>query len=219
MIPATGLSVNTIVLRTIILSTVALLGACDDVDEPVKQDTQTEVMESPLPVKEWYPSPKHMQQPQAYSQPPAISTDKLRLCSRLPRVVFRNRHGRYQCNNPSIRSNRQLSFIRYRSMRPLHNNRHGRTSNPRFNRPSPGLRRSSWSPATSMSRVPGAMLPARMTTGRRMHIQRVGRQTVIIHLAGYRQVAVITPGVPVNMVRCPPVAIIEKSGSGCGATG
>lgn len=71
MIPATGLSVNTIVLRTIFLSTVALLGACDDVDEPVKQETQTEAMESPLPVKEWYPSPKHMQQPQAYSQPPA----------------------------------------------------------------------------------------------------------------------------------------------------
>ena len=72
MIPATGLSVNSIVLRTIFLFTVALLGACDDADEPVKQELQTEAVEPPLPVKEWYPSPKHMQQPQAYSQPPAL---------------------------------------------------------------------------------------------------------------------------------------------------
>jgi len=72
MIPAAGLSANTIVLRAIFLSTVALLGACDDADEPVKQQIQAEDSEPPLPVQEWYPRPKHRPQSQAYSHSPAI---------------------------------------------------------------------------------------------------------------------------------------------------
>lgn len=72
MIHEAGLSANIVVLRVILLFTVALLSACDDDDKLVEQQTETVAKEPPLPVKEWYPSPKHMQQPRAYMHPSAI---------------------------------------------------------------------------------------------------------------------------------------------------
>ena len=61
MMPATGLSASTIIPRAIILSVVIFLGACDDDDKPVRQQPQTAATEAPLPVREWYPTPKHRQ--------------------------------------------------------------------------------------------------------------------------------------------------------------
>ncbi len=61
MLPATGLSAGTIVLRALFLSAVALLGACGGDDKPASQQQQGGVAEAPLPVREWYPRAKHMQ--------------------------------------------------------------------------------------------------------------------------------------------------------------
>jgi hypothetical protein len=78
MIPGTGLSANTVVVRIIFLFfTVALLGACDDDNGPVKQQVQGKASEPSLPVKEWYPRPKHMSQPQTYFRQPVTQPQQM----------------------------------------------------------------------------------------------------------------------------------------------
>ena len=72
-----GLSTNIVVLRVILIFTAALLSACANDDKLVEQQTEIEAEEAPLPVREWYPTPKHMQQPQAYIHPSAIQPGQM----------------------------------------------------------------------------------------------------------------------------------------------
>ena len=61
---------TTWILRFILLISVALISACEN-EEITKPQTQSEPTEQPLPVSEWYPTPKHRQQPTAYVPFPA----------------------------------------------------------------------------------------------------------------------------------------------------
>lgn len=78
MIRNSGLSATTWILRLLILISVALISACEN-DEIIKPQAQPETTEPPLPVREWYPAPKHRQQPTIYmpvpatQQPPAMA--------------------------------------------------------------------------------------------------------------------------------------------------
>ena len=56
---------TTCILRFILLISVALTSACEN-EEITRPQTKTEPPESPLPVREWYPAPKHRQQPTVY---------------------------------------------------------------------------------------------------------------------------------------------------------
>jgi len=58
-------SVTTWILRFLFLISVTLISACEN-DEIIKPQTEPEPTESPLPVREWYPAPKHRQQPMGY---------------------------------------------------------------------------------------------------------------------------------------------------------
>ena len=62
---------TTWILRFILLISVALTSACEN-EEITRPQTQPEPSEAPLPVREWYPAPKHRQQPTAYV--PATAT-------------------------------------------------------------------------------------------------------------------------------------------------
>ena len=65
-----GLSEITWILRFMILISVTLISACEN-EEITKPQTQPEPAEQPLPVREWYPTPKHRQQPMVYVPVPA----------------------------------------------------------------------------------------------------------------------------------------------------
>jgi len=70
MIRYSGLSATTWILRILILVSVALISACEN-DEIIKPQVQSETTEPALPVREWYPAPKHRQQPMRYVPVPA----------------------------------------------------------------------------------------------------------------------------------------------------
>ena len=78
MIRYSGLSATTWILRILVLISVVLITACEN-DEIIKPQAQSEPTEPPLPVREWFPSPKHRQQPTIYmpvpatQQPPAMA--------------------------------------------------------------------------------------------------------------------------------------------------
>ena len=63
---------TTWILRFLLLISVALLSACEN-EENIRPQTQPEPSEPPLPVVEWYPTPKHRQQPTAYVPVPAAT--------------------------------------------------------------------------------------------------------------------------------------------------
>jgi len=65
MIQHTGFSEITWMLRFLLLISVTLTSACEN-EEITKPQTRPEPAESPLPVREWYPAPKHRQQPMVY---------------------------------------------------------------------------------------------------------------------------------------------------------
>ena len=65
-----GLSETTWILRFLILISVTLISACEN-DEIIKPEILSEPSEPPLPVREWYPAPKHRQQPTVYVPVPA----------------------------------------------------------------------------------------------------------------------------------------------------
>lgn len=70
MIQSSGFSETTWILRFLLLISVTLISACEN-KEITKPHTQPEPSEPPLPVSEWYPAPKHRQQPMVYVPVPA----------------------------------------------------------------------------------------------------------------------------------------------------
>ena len=71
MIQYSGFSEITWMLRFLLLISVTLVSACEN-KEITKPQTQLEPSEPPLPVREWYPAPKHRQQPMVYVPVPAL---------------------------------------------------------------------------------------------------------------------------------------------------
>jgi len=71
MIQHSGFSETTWILKFLLLISVALISACEN-EEITKPQTQLEPSEPPLPVREWYPAPKHRQQPMVYVPVPAL---------------------------------------------------------------------------------------------------------------------------------------------------
>ena len=72
MIQHSGFSETTWILRFLLLISVTLISACEN-EEITKPQPQLEPAESPLPVREWYPAPKHrQQQPMVYVPVPTI---------------------------------------------------------------------------------------------------------------------------------------------------
>lgn len=65
MIHNSGLSEITWILRILLLFSFILTSACGN-DEITKPQVQPEATEPPLPVRDWYPSPRHRQQPGIY---------------------------------------------------------------------------------------------------------------------------------------------------------
>jgi hypothetical protein len=65
MIYNSGLSEIRWILRILLLFSFILISACGN-DEITKPQVQPEATEPPLPVRDWYPSPKHLQQPRVY---------------------------------------------------------------------------------------------------------------------------------------------------------
>jgi hypothetical protein len=61
---------TTWLLRILLLISVALLSACEN-EDVIKPQSQPEPADKPLPVSEWYPTPKHRQQPTVYVPVPA----------------------------------------------------------------------------------------------------------------------------------------------------
>jgi hypothetical protein len=61
---------TTWILRILLLISVALISACEN-EDIIRPQPQTEPSEPPLPVSEWYPAPKHRQQPMMYAPVPA----------------------------------------------------------------------------------------------------------------------------------------------------
>lgn len=59
------------ILRLLFLISVTLISACEN-EENIRPQTQSEPSEPPLPVRDWYPSPKHRQQPTVYAPAQAI---------------------------------------------------------------------------------------------------------------------------------------------------
>lgn len=57
---------TTWILRILLLISVMLISACEN-EDIIKTPSQTEPSEPPLPVTEWYPAPKHRQQPAVYA--------------------------------------------------------------------------------------------------------------------------------------------------------
>ncbi len=62
---------STWILRLLFLISVALVSACEN-DENIRPQTQSEPSEPALPVRDWYPSPKHRQQSPVYAPVQAI---------------------------------------------------------------------------------------------------------------------------------------------------
>ena len=62
---------TTWILRLLLLISVTLISACEN-EENIRPQTPSEPAEEPLPVREWYPAPKHRQRPTAYA--PAQAT-------------------------------------------------------------------------------------------------------------------------------------------------
>ena len=60
------------ILRFLLLISVTLISACENNDEIIKPEAQSEPSETPLPVREWYPASKYRQQPSAYAPVPTI---------------------------------------------------------------------------------------------------------------------------------------------------
>jgi|GEM_PF-2463854 len=58
------------ILRILLFTSVALTSACEK-EDIIKPQLQPESSEPSLPVSEWYPTPKHRQQPAAYVPVPA----------------------------------------------------------------------------------------------------------------------------------------------------
>jgi hypothetical protein len=75
---------TTWILRFLLLISVALLSACEN-EENIRPQIQSEPSEPPLPVREWYPTPKHRQQPTAYVLVPATQSQPVMAPSAYPR--------------------------------------------------------------------------------------------------------------------------------------
>jgi hypothetical protein len=75
---------TTWILRFLLLISVALLSACEN-EENIRPQTQSVPSEPPLPVREWYPTPKHRQQPTAYVLVPATQSQPVMAPSAYPR--------------------------------------------------------------------------------------------------------------------------------------
>ncbi len=75
---------TTWILRILLLISVALISACEN-EDIIKPQSQTEPSEPPLPVSEWYPAPKHRQQPAVYAPVPASTTTTCNGVTRLSR--------------------------------------------------------------------------------------------------------------------------------------
>jgi hypothetical protein len=74
---------TTWILRFLLLISVVLLSACEN-EENIRPQTQSEPSEPPLPVREWYPTPKHRQQPTAYVLVPATQSQPVMAPSAYP---------------------------------------------------------------------------------------------------------------------------------------
>jgi hypothetical protein len=61
---------TTWILRILLLISVALTSACEN-EDIIKPQSQPEPSEPSIPVREWYPTPKHRQQPATYVPVPA----------------------------------------------------------------------------------------------------------------------------------------------------
>lgn len=77
MIQHSGSFKSTWIIRLLFLLTVTLISACENNDEIIKPQIQSEESEAPLPVREWYPVSRYRQQPTAYApvqamQPQAV---------------------------------------------------------------------------------------------------------------------------------------------------
>ena len=71
MHPETGSFARKQLFRSLILFTVVLISACDDDKPDNKQEADVAPTAEPLPVKEWYPTPKHQQVRRGFAQAPA----------------------------------------------------------------------------------------------------------------------------------------------------
>jgi hypothetical protein len=71
MIQHSGSFEATWILRFLLLILATLISACNN-DEIIEQPVQSELSETSLPVREWYPAPKHRQQPTAYAPAPTV---------------------------------------------------------------------------------------------------------------------------------------------------
>ena len=79
MYPETGSFTRKQLFRSLILFAVVLISACDDDKPDNKQDATAAPATEPLPVKEWYPTPRHQQAPRGFAQSPAPAVTQARM--------------------------------------------------------------------------------------------------------------------------------------------
>ena len=90
---------TTWILRLLLLISVALLSACEN-EENIRPQTQSEPAEAPLPVREWYPAPKHRQQPTAYAPAQATQLQPVMAPSAYPGNNVQQPRGVYPAQPP-----------------------------------------------------------------------------------------------------------------------
>jgi hypothetical protein len=77
MHPEAGPSVRKQLFRILFFFAVILTGACDDDKPDNGQQTDVAPAAEPLPVREWYPTPKHQQARRGFAQAPAHAANQV----------------------------------------------------------------------------------------------------------------------------------------------